>query len=74
VLHYTRWNTGLSDRELPWYTESRKGQSDGIYSGRNNSVKVLTLAGIALLEFHFNGKNNAMIDLSSLPGESTCYL
>ena len=33
-----------------------------------NSVKVLTLAGIVLLDFHFNGKNQAMIDLSSLQG------
>jgi hypothetical protein len=33
-----------------------------------NSVKILTLAGVMLLEFHFNRKKQAMIGLSSLPG------
>ena len=60
---------GLSDRELPliYPNPARDKVMVSLREGIN-SVKVLTLAGVVLLEFHFNGKNHAMIDLSSLPG------
>ena len=60
---------GLSDRELPlvYPNPARDKVMVSLREGIN-SVKVLTLAGVVLLEFHFNGKNNAVIDLSSLPG------
>ena len=58
-----------SDRELPlvYPNPARDKVMVSLREGIN-SVKVLTLAGVVLLEFHFNGKNHAMIDLSSLPG------
>jgi hypothetical protein len=60
---------GLSDIELPlvYPNPARDKVMISLREGIN-SVKVLTLAGAVLLEFHFNGKNQAMIDLSSLPG------
>jgi hypothetical protein len=60
---------GPSGRELPlvYPNPARDKVMVSLREGIN-SVKVLTLAGIVLLEFHFNGKNHAVIDLSSLPG------
>ena len=60
---------GLSDRELPLvYPNPTRGKAMVSLREGINSVKVLTLAGVTLLEFHFNEKNQAMIDLSSLEG------
>jgi hypothetical protein len=60
---------GLSDRELPlvYPNPARDKVMVSLREGIN-SVKVLTLAGVVLLEFHFNEKNLAQIDFSSLPG------
>jgi hypothetical protein len=59
---------GPSNRELPLvYPDPARDKVRISLQEGINSVKVLSLAGIVLLEFHFNGKNNATIDLSSLP-------
>ena len=59
---------GLSGIELPLvYPDPARDKVTVSLREGINSVKVLTLAGIVLREFHFNGENNAMIDLSSLP-------
>jgi hypothetical protein len=60
---------GLQDRELPlvYPNPARDKVTVSLREGIN-SVKVLTLAGNVMLEFHFNGKNHEVIDLSSLPG------
>jgi hypothetical protein len=60
---------GLSDRELPlvFPNPARDKVMVSLQEGIN-SVKVLTLVGVVLLEFHFNGTNLATMDLSSLPG------
>jgi len=57
-----------SDRELPlvYPNPARDKVMVSLREGIN-SVKVLTLAGFVLLEFQFGGKNNATIDLCSLP-------
>jgi hypothetical protein len=58
---------GLSDSEQPLVYPNPANDKvlvslqEGI-----NSVKVLTVSGVVLLEFHFNGKKQIMIDLSSI--------
>jgi hypothetical protein len=58
---------GPSNKELPLvYPNPARDKVVVSLQEGIHSVRVLTLAGVALLEFNFNGKNNVLIDLSSL--------